>query len=198
MWPTEEVPFGVPGLLPCSPICHRCNTFPAAPRPLRLSAPGRWCIPGPSPHWGRHRPPGLFWFGSCGEEWKVYTLRNPAGESWAHCDPSLLLCPRHLRAYPHALYHVLNLGVYRPSLCLIWGSPGKANFLLSLLPLPGGRPSRTLCRPQSRLENTAVASPGVLSSEEVPQARPPVCFPRVGKETGPYMTPGFQHWWLVS
>lgn len=89
---TGEVAVEVTGAFPgCRSLLPSWATevpgFLRAPRPLRHSAPGQRCIPGPRHPRGWHRPPGLFWFGSCGEGQKDHTLRNPAGGPGPTVDP---------------------------------------------------------------------------------------------------------------
>lgn len=78
---------------------------------------------------------------------------------------------------------------------------GEDNFLLSPLSSPpsaqGQTPQDALQAP-NQVRKHGGSPPGVLSSEEVPQARPPGSFPRAGRKAGPYMMPGWEHWLLVS
>ena len=119
-------------------------------------------------------------------------------------------CPGHLRACPHA--HIVSPSPWgsQTFLGLLWGSPrrasivvwqmrGEDNFLLPPLSSP---PSAQGPTPQDPLQApNQVRKHGVpppRCPEEVPQARPPGSFPRAGRKAGPYMTPGWEHWLLVS
>ena len=168
--------------------------------PLRRSAPGRSRTPGPRPHWGRHRPAGFFWFGSCGEEWKDYTLRKPAGHSWAHWGTSVplsdlaaqgpptfpgILClseARGLRSLTQGVpQRTLQPLPSSPFFPLGWAQPSLA------LPAPGQvgshvRPgSCMLGRPQGAgsLQDGAPGLPVPLGT--APSSTPP-CLPRDGQE----------------
>ena len=71
--------------------------------------------------------------------------------------------------------------------------PAATPLLSSLC--PGADPPGPSAGPKPG-EKTRCAPP--WCPEEVPQARPPGSFPRAGRKAGPYMTPGWEHWLLVS
>lgn len=145
---TGEVAVEVTGAFPgCRSLLPSWATevpgFLRAPRPLRHSAPGQRCIPGPRHPRGWHRPPGLFWFGSCGEGQKDHTLRNPAGGPGPTVAPPPSSAPDTSGPGPMLMSCPLNLGLQRLFSCLLWGSPWKATSCChSPPPLPLQAPAQ--------------------------------------------------------